>query len=249
MVYEPRTYRETMKTNNSESFVVIHKETDLSIQLQPKKDVPLSVLKSLSTDVVKDSRELLERYIKANPIFGSSLVPLDVEADTPPIANKMAEAGHAWNVGPMAAVAGAFSQTVAEALHPYAKKVMIENGGDLFIINDHPTKIGLHAGDHSPFTGKVTLEVEAAPFGVSVCTSSGTVGHSTSFGKADAVVTVAESAYVADAAATGLANLVQSEYDIDSTIEIASKSGKLKAIVIAIGDKIGIWGDIKLVKN
>ena len=40
-----------------------------------------------------------------------------------------------------------------------------------------------------------------------ICTSSGTVGHSLSFGKADAVVVTAGSATLADAAATAICNV------------------------------------------
>ena len=44
-----------------------------------------------------------------------------------------------------------------------------------------------------------------------ICTSSGTVGHSLSFGKADAVCVKAKSVSLADAAATAIGNMVKSQ--------------------------------------
>jgi hypothetical protein len=79
-----------------------------------------------------------------------------------------------------------------------------------------------------------------------VCTSSGTVGHSLSFGKADAVVVTAGSATLADAAATAICNKVSQPDDINSAIELGRNIAGLKGIVIIMGSSIGVWGDVKL---
>ena len=72
------------------------------------------------------------------------------------------------------------------------------------------------------------------------------MGHSLSFGKADAVVVVAASATLADAAATAIGNRVSQPDDINSAIEFGQSIGGLKGIVIIIGSNIGAWGDVKL---
>jgi len=67
--------------------------------------------------------------------------------------------------------------------------------------------IAIFAGQ-SPLSYKVGLHLPAALMPVGVCTSSGTVGHSLSLGKADAAVVVAKSTPLADAVATRLGNEV-----------------------------------------
>jgi ApbE superfamily uncharacterized protein (UPF0280 family) len=72
------------------------------------------------------------------------------------------------------------------------------------------------------------------------------VGHSLSFGKADAVVVMAASATLADAAATAICNRVRRPDDINSAMELGQSIGGLKGIVIIMGSNIGAWGDVKL---
>ena len=80
-----------------------------------------------------------------------------------------------------------------------------------------------------------------------VCTSSGTLGHSLSFGRAHAVCVVAESCALADAAATSIGNRIQSEADINRAIAAGQKIADIEGIVIIAGDKMGVWGDITIV--
>ena len=64
------------------------------------------------------------------------------------------------------------------------------------------TVFSVYAGDHSPFshTTGILISKINEPYGI--CTSSGTLGHSKSFGKADAVTVLSSSCALADAAAT-----------------------------------------------
>jgi ApbE superfamily uncharacterized protein (UPF0280 family) len=157
----------------------------------------------------------------------------------------MLEAGQNANVGPMAAVAGAIAEYVGRELLEFSPEIIVENGGDIFLKIIQKRIVGIYAGD-SPLTGKLGLEIkpETTPFGV--CTSSGTVGHSLSFGKADAVVVTADSATLADAAATAICNQVKKTDDINDAIYIGRNIVGLKGIVIIMGSNIGVWGDIKL---
>ena len=79
-----------------------------------------------------------------------------------------------------------------------------------------------------------------------VCTSSATVGHSLSFGKADAVVAVARDVPLADACATSYCNLVKSEGDIERVLTKAEADGLLEGIVIILGEHLGAWGNLQL---
>ncbi len=79
-----------------------------------------------------------------------------------------------------------------------------------------------------------------------ICTSSGTVGHSLSFGKADAVCVKAKSVALADAAATAIGNLVKSQRDISRALEIGMKIDEIIGIIVILEDQFGAIGDIEL---
>ncbi|HOJ43208.1 MAG TPA: hypothetical protein PK800_03735, partial [Syntrophorhabdaceae bacterium] len=80
-----------------------------------------------------------------------------------------------------------------------------------------------------------------------VCTSSGTVGHSISFGRADAVCVVGESSLFCDGVATYIGNIVKQKDDISFAIEKAKTFKEIRGILIIINDRIGVWGDLQLV--
>ena len=239
--YQPRIYRHWIEGKNLVSFNVTEKETDLYIRAN-------SNLQRKAQRLVPKYRQQLEQYIEKNPEFQTSLKPLPIPTNAPHIVLDMLEAGQKANVGPMAAVAGAIAEYVGRELLEFSPEIIVENGGDIFLKNGKKLIVGIYAGN-SPLTGKLGLEImpEETPLGI--CTSSGTVGHSLSFGKADAVVTVAGSATLADAAATAICNQVKNPNDIGSAIELGRKITGLKGIVIIIGSAIGVWGDVKLCKT
>ncbi|MEE9365664.1 MAG: UPF0280 family protein, partial [Dehalococcoidales bacterium] len=119
-------------------------------------------------------------------------------------------------------------------------------GGDIFIKIQRQRTIGIFAGN-SPLTGKLGLELNPEDTPLGICTSSGTVGHSLSFGRADAVIVLADSATLADAAATAIGNRVSEPPDIEKGIELARDMGKLRGAVIIKDDKLGVWGAVKIV--
>ena len=146
----------------------------------------------------------------------------------------------------MAAVAGAIAGFVGRELLDFSPEVIVENGGDIYLRTLRRRTIGIFAGG-SPLTGKLGLQIEPEDTPLGICTSSGTVGHSLSFGRADAVIVLADSATLADAAATAIGNRVSDVADIEKGIEFARGIGKLKGVVIIKDDKLGVWGEVKLV--
>jgi len=100
--------------------------------------------------------------------------------------------------------------------------------------------------NQNPFTGKIALEIDPHETSLGICTSSRTVGHSLSYGKADAVVVTAASATLADAAATAIGNQVNHPEEIDKGIKFGQKISGLKGIVIIVNQSVGVWGDLKL---
>jgi hypothetical protein len=147
----------------------------------------------------------------------------------------------------MASVAGAIAQSVGLSLKPLSPLIVIENGGDCYLDLQEDIRVGIFAGPDSPFTGKVGLRFTADRFPFGICTSSGTIGHSLSFGKADAVTVVSRDAALADAAATALGNLVRNPQDIGRALELAPSIPLLEGVLIIARDKIGIWGNLELI--
>jgi len=238
-MYQPRTYRRWIKDDDLVSFNVTVKETDLYIRAASK-------LEAEALKAVIKHRTPLEEYIKSHSFFLHSLEPCSVEEDAPAIVRVMAQAAQIAGVGPMAAVAGAIAEAVGEDLLVCTPEIIVENGGDIFMKISRTRLIGVYAGE-SPFTGKIALEISPEETPLGVCTSSGTVGHSLSFGAADAVIALSRSAALADAAATAIGNRVKTADDIDVAIEQAQVMDGLVGVVIIKGDKIGMWGDVKLV--
>ena len=235
---EPRTYRHWIEGKDLVSFKATVRETDLYVRAT-------SNLQKKALKAINKYRRQLEKYIEQNPAFRKSLEPLSPTADSPKIVRMMIEAGQKAGVGPMAAVAGAIAECVGRELLEISPDIIVENGGDIFINVTRQRVVGIYAGD-SPLSGKVGLEIDAGDTPLGICTSSGTIGHSLSFGKADAVVAVSASAALADAAATAIGNKVKAADDIAAAIEFGDTIKDLQGLVIIKGDAIGVWGDVKL---
>ena len=237
-MYEPRTYRHWIKGKDLVSFNVVVKETDLYIRAS-------SNLKRKAHKLVLKYRDILERYIERHPSFVTSLEPLPVSDDAPHIVKSMSEAAARVGIGPMASVAGAIAEFVGNELLAFSPEIIIENGGDIYLKSQSKRIVGIYAGK-SPLTGKIGLEIKGQDTPLGICTSSGTVGHSLSQGKADAIIVLSKSATLADAAATAIGNLIVQLSDIPGGIEFAKGIDGLKGVVIIKDDKVGLWGKVKI---
>ena len=237
-MYEPRIYRHWSKDKDLTSFNVMVEETDLYIRASTN-------LNRKARKLVLKYRNALERYIERYPEFLTSLTPLTVGDDAPLIVKSMAESAEKVGVGPMASVAGAIAEFVGTELLPYSPEIIIENGGDIYLKSLKKRLIGIYAGK-SPLTSTISIEINGDDTPLGICTSSGTVGHSLSYGKADAVTVIAKSTALADAAATAIGNLIKAQADIPKGIEFAKSIEGLKGILIIKDDNLGLWGDVKI---
>ncbi|WP_419780553.1 UPF0280 family protein [Maridesulfovibrio sp.] len=236
-----RRYRDSIALSENEtSFQVVVEQTDLFIVAE--KDLSAQAL-----DAVHKIRGILQAHFVLNPDFATSLVPVAVPNDVHPAIKAMADGAQACGVGPMAAVAGAVAQFVAGKLLPFSANVIVENGGDIYMHSTRPRKIGLLS---EPESGtKIGLTVEADEFPLSICSSSGTIGHSLSLGSGDLVTVRAKDGRFADAAATALANLLKSPADVPLVIEKARTLTEhgLEGIFVQYDSKIGAWGELELI--
>ena len=239
-MYEQRTYRNLVKTDDLVKFQVIVKETDLLVRAEKNfsKETRESVLKY---------RHQLETYISMNPEFQRSLVPLTDDSHAPEIVREMIRSSQSANVGPMAAVAGAIAEWVSKDLLKLSKEIIVENGGDIFLTTSKERTIGIYAGD-SPISLKIGIVISPEETPLGVCTSSGKVGPSLSFGNADAVCILAKSSALADAAATAVGNVVKEKKDISSGLGRAREIEGVLGTLIIVEEKMGIWGRIQLTR-
>jgi len=236
--YRERRYRQQIQHKRLVSFNVAVQETDLMILAE-------SDLTKLAEEIIYRVRGPLEGYIARNPEFLRSLTPLPYDKLAPPVVREMLAAAETCGTGPMAAVAGAIAEQVGLALLRKSGEVVVENGGDCFIKVNSAVQISIFAG-RSDLSNTLALKIypEKTPLGV--CTSSGTVGHSLSFGVADAVTVISAPAALADAAATMTCNRVKSENDIRKAIAFAQKIEGVLGVVVIVGEQIGAWGDVEL---
>jgi len=236
---EARFYRHWIKGSDLVSFEVTVRQTDLYIRARRN-------LKDKAHKSVLKHRGALEAYIAHHPLFLTTLEPYHAEAGAPAIVREMASVSELTGVGPMAAVAGAIAEAVGRDLLEFSPEVIVENGGDIFVKTSRKRLVGIYAAE-SYFTRKIALEIVPGETPLGICTSSGTVGHSLSLGSADAVVALSTSVALADAAATALANMVNEADDIPGAIERAQRIEGLRGVVIVLGDKMGVWGKVKIV--
>ncbi|MGE5422400.1 MAG: UPF0280 family protein [Ignavibacteriales bacterium] len=240
-----RTYRDLHKGHDLTYFKVQVKQTDLAIGVD--RDCFSPFLAERTERLVIKLRGDLETYALLHPPFLSSLEPISLLPNAPEIARRMAEAAMQAGVGPMAAVAGAFAEEVGLFLGTQSKNVIVENGGDLFVKTITERKVAVFAGD-SPFSNRIAIRIKPEESTLGICTSSGTVGPSLSFGRADAALVKARTAYLADAVASGVGNRVTDKDDLLTAIEYGQQVAGVKGMLIIMEDKMAAWGDIEIIR-
>ncbi len=218
-------------------------ESDLLIGV-PHNDFTDEMEKT-SFDELFRLRNLLLNHIKKNPLFGTSLDPVEPEPGLPVEIDTMLSCARKSGTGPMSSVAGLFAGCVASRLITAFEldEVVVENGGDLYVRNKNNLISTIHAGTSS-LSDKMAFLLTPGTWGV--CTSSGTMGHSFSQGMADAVTVIAESAPLADAWATALANCVSVPGDIEAVLDRVSGIPEILGCAVILGDRIGVRGQFEV---
>jgi ApbE superfamily uncharacterized protein (UPF0280 family) len=237
--YEVRTYRKRVIARDLVSFHVAIKETDLWVSANKS-------LEKETRDLILNYRHQLEEYIYSHPEFLTTLQPYQEDPYAPPLVREMIKVTRGIGVGPMASVAGAIAQFVAEGLLQLTDQVIVENGGDIFLKVQRSVTVSVFAGE-SPLSEKIGVTVPTRQMPAGVCSSSGTVGHSLSMGKADVVCLLSSSAILADGAATAVGNRIRNKTDLE---KVATWANQIKGIfggLVIMGDKMVTWGDIELV--
>jgi len=198
----------------------------------------------IAVDSIHTARKEIEYAIREEPLFLTSLEPLQFFVGE--ITKRMCEASELADVGPMASVAGMIAQFCVERMvEEGASLAVVDNGGDISIFTDRDLVIGLYSG-----TGmKIGFRIRPSDEIRAICTSSGKIGHSLSFGYADAATVFGRDACIADAFATSLGNKIKDNYGREELKKVLNdfwrRARKYNDGIFAVKDEfIGFAGKI-----
>ncbi|MDD1672622.1 MAG: UPF0280 family protein [Methanomicrobiales archaeon] len=186
------------------------------------------------------ARREIEQCIAHDPFFVITYEPYHPSWGGETVSRMVAAADGA-RVGPMAAVAGAIAWAGVEAMvNAGADCAVIDNGGDIALTSDRPIRVGIHAGT-APLSNQLAFIIPPQEKILGICTSSATVGHSVSFGVADAVTVFSHDIAAADAWATAICNVILPDRtEILQTLAGSSIDG----VMVIIGEQQICWGDL-----
>ncbi|MFA6681712.1 MAG: UPF0280 family protein [Sphaerochaeta sp.] len=244
-MYQERAYRRGMGFSRFSSVTVAVGESDLWIGYAPFSVAPDALVKE-STRVLRRLRNEILNY--PDSLFLSSLVPLRKREDgVSPFLESMIRAARPSGTGPMASVAGAIAQEVGSVLKRKFSldEIVVENGGDLYIDTLKPLSVTLFAGSNK-LSGKVSIIVDMEHCPLGVCTSSAKVGHSHSFGRADAVMVACKDAALADAYATAFCNMVREEADVERVSRLMNEKEEILSALVLLDTKLALCGQLEV---
>ena len=230
-----RFYRKIAKPKRLVSFSVKVSQTDLWISAERdlKKEAEFFVL---------NARNQVEAYIERHPEFLSTLLPWPEDPIAPPVVKEMIKAGRNAGIGPMSAVAGAIAEYVGRKLLRFSSEVIVENGGDVFLSLNRAVTVGVFFGKDC----QIGINVKEDMMPAGICSSSGKIGHSLSFGNADLVTVFSRSASIADSAATAIANRISKIGDIRELNKWGTQIKGIFGIVAVVNGNISFWGNLEI---
>ncbi|UCF83458.1 MAG: FAD:protein FMN transferase [Desulfobacteraceae bacterium] len=196
----------------------------------------------MSMQAAEESFKYLERVARLRGMLGQRFSKLpEVLEDS--LAIKMIRSVLAVgdeDLTPMAAVAGTIGDAVADFLVTRGMtKVVVDNGGDVAvrISGDTSVTVGIrNEVGRKEISNVISLDSLLPSWGV---TTSGLGGRSLTRGIASAATVIAESASLADAAATAIANasFVEDEHVIQRTAEEIDPETDIKGFHVTV--KVG----------
>ncbi len=232
-------YRKNILQSHRYAWQASYRHTELLISAD-------SDIKEKIKGLLEEIYRQLDYCIQKEPAFLKSLSPVKVKPFFPEAIRNMCRLSALFNVGPMAAVAGAVNDFLAAGLKSSCNELIIENGGDLYIKSGRDINTGVYV-KNSFFKDLITVQVDSADMPCGICSSSGTFGHSLSLGNCDLAVVLSDSSTGADAAATAVANSINTVEDIRKSIDFFKGLSPVKGLLIIKKDIVGIWGKIRLV--
>ncbi|MDR2900544.1 MAG: UPF0280 family protein [Treponema sp.] len=256
-MYHERFYRSSFDTQRFQSINICDGESDLWIGWNARgENVGPDEVKSFAEKTLSVLRSEILQYDRTHRGFIETLEPLPQDENAPSIICSMLKAALAADVGPMASVAGAIAEYLGKALDDafHFDEIVVENGGDFWLKINSPLSIGVYAG-LSSLSGNIAVVLHADNSPLGLACSSGTVGPSLSYGKADAALVIAKDAAAADSWATALGNRIKSQRDMEASLNwlfedagkiLSAESLKPLGALIIVGDTMAAQGNITL---
>jgi len=196
-----------------------------------------------AVDAVKKARRDIERQIRRDRFFLTTLEPYDSDCSSSDITARMCEAARLAGVGPMAAVAGAIAQAALEAMVAQgARHAWVDNGGDIALILESEATIEIFTAPGSTRASAFTLGRTDGIVGI--CSSSGRLGHSISFGDSDVALVIADDAVTADAFATALGNRVKGTASLETCFEFLKAHRSVRGGLVMIDGAVARYGEV-----
>lgn len=243
-MFQSRTYRFQMGSSRFSSLVLSIGESDIWIGYNPAS-VGQNDLRSEAGRIVRRLRNEIISY--PDPAFRTSFVPLTVTDNPSGFIQSMLNASFLAATGPMASVAGAIAQATAQHLKRkfLLDEIVVENGGDLYIDVLKELSVKLIAPGNR-LSGKLSVVVDPLHSPLGICTSSGKIGHSYSFGKADAVMVACKDAALSDAYATAFCNRVQKQSDVQKICNEMNAHEEILSAVVLLDDTLALCGQLEV---
>ncbi|MBD3201953.1 MAG: hypothetical protein GF316_18195 [Candidatus Lokiarchaeota archaeon] len=197
-------------------------------------------------------RKVIEEFVKKNKVFLKSFSPVKLKSNQP-IIRLMLNASEIFDVGPMAAVAGALADIMLDTMRNTSREeyilpriALVENGGEIAIDSKEELTIALFAGNNE-LNLNLGFKIQEKDCPIGIGTSSATIGHAISLGNADAVTVFAKNATLADTGATKIANMVQGddiEKSIKNALDVADDIDEIQGVFINRENQIGKTGKL-----
>ena len=190
------------------------------------------------------ARGEIEKFIANDPLFLTTLEPYECDGK---VVGRMCHASKIAGVGPMAAVAATIAWFGVEFAD--TDFIVIDNGGDIVARIDEPITVGIYCGRRKSIGFEIgECEIK------SICTSSGKIGHSISFGFADAATIISENPSIADALATALGNMIGEDFkkrDIERVLEEFWRNYRkyIECAIVIKDDVFAFVGDLPEIKR
>ncbi len=243
-----RVYRRPSQRPGESSFQIVVEESDLWITVNSTRLRP--DFKERLADLLIKLRADIKNAILLDPTFQTSLIPIAIPAQAPPLIQSMGAGARVMDVGPMATVAGAISEAVARHFVDECQDIIVENGGDTYLFSTRERVVALLPDPATKALLGVLVKPEDSP--VSFCASSGKFGHSLSLGNGDLAVIRGHDGALTDAAATAICNMLKGPGDIDRAlarmqdlVENQPEAG-LEGAFLQCAGRVGVWGNMEL---
>ncbi len=199
----------------------------------------------VAEQAIFEARDIIKRKIAEDPFFGTTYDPYPVNNADEDIIRRMCQASELAGVGPMAGVAGAVAVFAVERMvEAGADHAIVENGGDIALMINRDITVGVFQDDERFRDIAFKVPKREGIFGI--CSSSGNIGPSVSFGRSSISTVFSDDVILADACATALGNLVGNggEREMSQALEeIGSTDGVDGCICISNG-LLAMFGEV-----